>query len=301
MLGVSGKRVLLIIHILLISIWIGTLLVILLLLLLKNDLFDLTQFASVDKIIFLLFDSIIMNISIAVALSGLLFSMFTQWGFFRFHWVSTKWVTIILLALMLMFFVSPSINAMAALSDVHNEQVVNHAEYLEFEQQNLLYSFVQIAILIFVVSISVIKPWGQRKPKKIMNRKLILILGTIFGTLLIAGLVSQYLQLNQFRNLKINEIDLTGLADGYYSANVNYGYEYSARIYIENNKIKTIQFPQNRESVYARLAEGIKHKIIKQQKINLDTVTGATTTSKILMKAIEKALKANARNTLCFD
>jgi uncharacterized protein with FMN-binding domain len=41
------------------------------------------------------------------------------------------------------------------------------------------------------------------------------------------------------------------------------------------------------------LAEGIKHKIIRQQKINIDAVTGATTTSKIFLKAIEIAIINN--------
>ncbi len=266
MLSVSGKKVLLIVHVLLISIWIGTLLTIFLMLLLKNTYFNPLQIAVVDKVIFWLFDSIIMNISIAVAFSGLLFSMFTQWGFFRFHWISTKWVMIILLAIMLMFLVGPSINGMAALSDIYNDQAVSHSDYLTFGQNNILYILIQLGILIFIVSISVFKPWGQRKQKKVVNRKLVITLGTIIGSLLIASVVSQYLQLNQFRNLHINEIDLSILEDGYYSAKVNYGYEYSARVFIEDNIIKTIQFPQNRENTYAQLAEGIKHKIISKRK-----------------------------------
>lgn len=53
---------------------------------------------------------------------------------------------------------------------------------------------------------------------------------------------------------------------------------------------KNVFLIKNRDSFYARLAEGIKHKIIREQKINIDAVTGATTTSKILMKAVEAAI-----------
>jgi len=37
-------------------------------------------------------------------------------------------------------------------------------------------------------------------------------------------------------------------------------------------------------------AEGVFTKIVKQQKVDVDVVTGATTTSKAFMKAAENAL-----------
>jgi uncharacterized protein with FMN-binding domain len=54
--------------------------------------------------------------------------------------------------------------------------------------------------------------------------------------------------------------------------------------------IENIEIIKNRNSFYARMAEGIKHKILREQKINIDAVTGATTTSNILMKAVETAI-----------
>ncbi len=61
---------------------------------------------------------------------------------------------------------------------------------------------------------------------------------------------------------------------------------------VQNHRIEAIKFMKNRQSFYAKLAEGISDKILFAQTLNVDAVTGATTTSKCLQKAIENALTA---------
>lgn len=46
----------------------------------------------------------------------------------------------------------------------------------------------------------------------------------------------------------------------------------------------------NRKSNFAHFAEGVIPRVIKAQKANVDTITGAPTTSKCLLKAVESAL-----------
>jgi len=290
MLGTFGKKILLSIHILLIAIWIGTLIASLVLVFLKKNTFNAIQFSGLDKSVFLLFDSIIMNISIAVTLSGLVFSVFTNWGFFRFYWIITKWVIIVFVAILIMFFASPAVNGMAALSDSFVEKVLNHPDYLHYQRHYILYTGVQIILLIFIVFISVIKPWGQRIPKKVINRQITIITGIVLGAVLIVSVTMQYVQLLHYRNLSITEVNLSQIDDGYYPGKVNYGFDYEVGVKIRNHSIQTVDILKNRKSFYARLAEGITYKVLREQKINLDGLTGATTTSRILLKAIEQAL-----------
>ena len=82
MLSSAGKKILLSIHIILVSIWIGGLIVIFLIQLTKSDAATNIHLVIVDRMIFQLFNVIIVNISIAVAISELVFSMFTKWGIF---------------------------------------------------------------------------------------------------------------------------------------------------------------------------------------------------------------------------
>jgi len=291
MLGVRGRKILLGCHILLISIWLGSLISILILLLSKGTVSGIDQIDSVDKTVFLLSDLVIMNIAVAVGISGLLFSMFTNWGFFKFYWVITKWVILVILAVVIIFFAGPSLNGMAATSDVFKEQVRGMARYAEFEGQAIVYTCVQLILLATVVFVSVLKPWGKRTTKRLVKRKFVVATGVLIGLALSTSVLMQYLQLSHYRTLQINEVDLSSVADGQYVGKVDYSFQYEVEVIIENQTIKDIKFLKNRDSHYARLAEGIKKKIIDRQKINIDTVTGATTTSKIMMKVIEKALE----------
>jgi uncharacterized protein with FMN-binding domain len=150
-----------------------------------------------------------------------------------------------------------------------------------------------LILLIFIVFISVIKPWGQRKQKIKINRKLVVFIGLISGIILFASMLMQYLQLTHYRNLPIQEIDLTKVEDGSYIGEVTYGFEYKVKVIVENHVIKNILILQNRDNFYAKLAEGITYKIIKDQTLNSDAVTGATTTSKVLLKAMEVAVEGS--------
>ncbi|WP_456409126.1 FMN-binding protein [Caldithrix abyssi] len=289
MLKTSGKKILLTIHITMVSIWLGSLTSILLLQIGKRALTS-AHFFLVDRFIFAIFDSVIMYIAIAVAISGLLFSMFTNWGFFKFHWITIKWITIFLLAGIIIFLASPSINSMAAISDIFRHECESNLDYLKFESNVVLFTAIQLVTLVLLILLSVFKPWGARKQRFKVNRKIIISSGLIIGALLIVGNTMQYLQLNHYRHLPLSEITLTQVADGIYPGRANYGFEYEVRVHVKNHAIENIEILKNRDSFYARLAEGIKHKIIRAQQIHIDAVTGATTTSKILMKAVEDAL-----------
>ena len=290
MLSSTGKKILLSIHIIFVSIWIGGLIVILLIQFTKSDGAINTHLVIVDRMIFTLFDVIIVNVSIAVAISGLVFSMFTKWGFFKFRWIIFKWLSILSLAVFIMAFTGPSINGMAALSDTFGVESYNTPDYLKFEKNVISFTILQLLLLILIVFISVIKPWGQREQKFKVNRKIVVSIGLTTLIFLIVSSIIQYLELSHYRNLPIGAIDLDKVEDGLYFGEAKYGFEYKVKVVVRNHSIKDIVILQNRDSFYAVLAEGIKFKIIREQRINPDAITGATTTSKILMKSIEDAI-----------
>ena len=47
---------------------------------------------------------------------------------------------------------------------------------------------------------------------------------------------------------------------------------------------------KNRETEYAKKAEEVTKNIIRYQKLDVDVISGASTTSKALLKAVENAL-----------
>ena len=95
------------------------------------------------------------------------------------------------------------------------------------------------------------------------------------------------------RSLTIKNINLAEVKDGEYSGQFSYGKENNIKVVVtvEAGEIVTLNVVENGDTDYAKkAAAGIKKEILKQQKNNVDVVSGATTTSKAILKAVEIAL-----------
>lgn len=231
-----------------------------------------------------------MNAGFGVIVTGLLFSLFTKWGFFDFYWVTVKWVSLLLLFFVITFYLAPVINGMAAISDVERIEALANPAYQQYKNESTIFAVSLLMILGAVIVISVFKPWGQCKKPFNVGRRTVLITGSVLGLLVIASVFLQFMQLQRYRNIPVKNIDLATLADGVYTGEARYGFNYIVEVAIKNQQIDHIKIVENYHSTYARLAEGIVKKVIGAQSPNVDAVTGATTTSKCLMKAIENAI-----------
>ncbi len=93
------------------------------------------------------------------------------------------------------------------------------------------------------------------------------------------------------REMPIADVDLSALPDSVYHGEFVYAnFTYAVRTTVRNHRIEKIDILQNRDSRYARKAAGIIPRIVERQTPNVDAVSGATTTSKALMKAVENSL-----------
>jgi uncharacterized protein with FMN-binding domain len=126
-----------------------------------------------------------------------------------------------------------------------------------------------------------------------LKRQTVLILaatGIFFGLLFLAA---NFFNLQRIRNITINEPDLKRLENGRYIGRAEVGgFSYVAEVIMTDHRIEEIKVLKNRNNSYARWAEAVIHKIIKHQTLKIDAVTGATTTSKALMKAVSNSLQS---------
>jgi len=102
-------------------------------------------------------------------------------------------------------------------------------------------------------------------------------------------------QLKKVREMPINDIDLAQVKDGTYTGDFTYGlfgidFTYIVETDVQSQRITDIRVIQNRNTNHAKLAENVIFRVIKAQSPNVDAHTGATTTSKALLKAIEHSL-----------
>ncbi len=115
---------------------------------------------------------------------------------------------------------------------------------------------------------------------------LVLVIGHIGGYL---ASVSMYQ--NQVSRIRISNVDLSRVPDGIYQGEYDVKYIYAkVNVTVSRGAITDIRILQHRNE-RGSAAEDITKTIMKEQKINVDAVSGATNSSKVIEKAVENALE----------
>lgn len=94
------------------------------------------------------------------------------------------------------------------------------------------------------------------------------------------------------RALSFEEVELSAVPDGAYTGFCDVGM-ISARVEVtvEGGRIAAITLLEHHQE-RGQAAEAVLEEILRQQRIDVDTVSGATNSSKVLKKAVEDALKS---------
>lgn len=126
--------------------------------------------------------------------------------------------------------------------------------------------------------------------KKVFVRVLVAIVG--IAVILFVGLQIMLKEFsNEISKVEIGNLDLSSKADGVYEGVFDFNEAVGARVkvMIENNKIMRIEILEHRTGLGGK-AEAILDKVIDAQSLNVDAISGATGSSKIILKAIENSL-----------
>jgi len=83
---------------------------------------------------------------------------------------------------------------------------------------------------------------------------------------------------------------LNKVKDGSYIGDCNaYIIDSKVKVEVKNHKITDISFVEHKYD-RGKPAEAILPKVIAKQSLEVDTISGATNSSKVILKSIEKAL-----------
>lgn len=288
-LGINSKKVLKIIHIILAACVFGSLSAILSILIIKQN-YNLgdTPFAA-DLSMVKIFSSVTTYGFFGLLITAAVYGLFTEWGFVNFKWIIAKIVTVLVMTVVTVVLLGPSINGMASISDAGLNTTSMSAEYLSFGKKAIAYASIDLLLLVFTYSVSVAKPWG-RTGLKLKQKTAVIVLLPIILIGLAFGAFNNIKQIN-IRKMPIGSIDLSSVSDGVHNGAAKVGgFVYKVKVEVKDHKITNIEAYDNRKSPYVTYAEGVFSKIIKNQKADVDAVTGATTTSKAFMKAVENAV-----------
>lgn len=100
-------------------------------------------------------------------------------------------------------------------------------------------------------------------------------------------------EVEQIKNMDISHVDPATVTDGTYVGEFPFRqkYMYRVRVTVKSGRIENIEVLENgTENEYAQKGLGVIPRMLEKQSPQADAVTGATVTSKALMKCVEKAL-----------
>jgi uncharacterized protein with FMN-binding domain len=110
----------------------------------------------------------------------------------------------------------------------------------------------------------------------------------VFVCVFIAGCSTAY------KNLTAEMPDLTPMADGVYRGNYDLSgvpVKVTLDVIIQNQNIIKIEIVEHSSSPIGKKAEKIVDRIIERQNLDVDVISGATASSKAILKAVENALQ----------
>lgn len=116
-----------------------------------------------SRILQIVDDYFIIYGAIGAFITGLIYSIWTNWGFFKHPWIIVKWIMTILQILFGTFVLGPCINNNVVIADQLRDAALTDPVFLENIHMTQLWGTLQTALLLVVIVISVQKPWKKKK------------------------------------------------------------------------------------------------------------------------------------------
>ena len=108
-------------------------------------------------------DWLIIPGAICISITGIIYGIWTNWGFFKHRWVVVKWILNILLMLSGTFLLGAWVNGNVYPVEDISKYTLDNGTFFYNVSQTIIWASIQIFTLFIVVIISVIKPWKVQK------------------------------------------------------------------------------------------------------------------------------------------
>jgi len=127
-----------------------------------------------------------------------------------------------------------------------------------------------------------------------MKTKILFLAGILIVVIILAIGISYLRKVNLYRenvaNITYSDTDISTVPDGMYIGECDVDFIYAkVEVTVKDGMITKIDLLEHKNG-RGELAEGIEQRILEQQRIDVDTVSGATNSSKVIKKAIDNAL-----------
>ncbi len=216
------------------------------------------------------------------ALTGGLLCVFLPWGFVRFWWVVTKWAGTVLLALAQILWVGPALSTAAAHTDIGRAAPAGDGGLVAQALVGLG--------LVALVFVSLRKPWGRLRHSDKPGRTArgLVVLSVV---LTVALSVAQVVVLDGLRATAVADVPLAGLDGRTCRGRVDQGGGFAVELDVAGGRIAALRVTARPDMLYPALGALVADRVTGGATLQVDGVTGATTSSRMVLKAAEVALR----------
>lgn len=165
-LSLQQKNWILSFHIGFAALWAGAVLSMFLIAFRNKDTANSDILFALNSVINLLDDVVVIPAALGSVITATLLCWQTNYGFFKFYWVITKWIITTGLMIFGTFWLFPWGNAAETIASTEGLNAFKNPIYLFDAKGVLLGSLLQVSFLFAIITISVLKPWGRRRMKE---------------------------------------------------------------------------------------------------------------------------------------
>ncbi len=158
-LTISHQKLLKVIHLISVSIWLSSVVTLMLIPIISKKI-TLDDEIYMYNLAYHFIDMFILTpAAILTLLTGLIYSLFTKWGFFRHGWIIYKWIVTLLIIITGTFYLGPMVTKLLEISDIKRIAALQDQFYTQGEVIGLFAAIINSSLLIIAVFFSVYKPW----------------------------------------------------------------------------------------------------------------------------------------------
>jgi hypothetical protein len=95
-------------------------------------------------------------------LTGILYSVWTNWGFFRYSWVTVKWAIFLLQTVFGIVFIDRWMVDNLKLLEAEKSMALSNPVFLHQHAAMQIGAWAQVAVTACLIGVSVLKPWKKK-------------------------------------------------------------------------------------------------------------------------------------------
>jgi uncharacterized protein with FMN-binding domain len=124
------------------------------------------------------------------------------------------------------------------------------------------------------------------------GKKALLLVGIIAAVLIGIMAAAAFPGMGAVRRMTVNPVDLSKIPDGVYPGVFKVGrFSYSVEVTVKDHRLQAVE-SSGRKQAQDAVVQQILARVVEDQSAKLDTVSGASLTTKAVTKAVENALRA---------